>query len=194
VGLSRLRARRGSVGGAAASADDHGEEPLALEDDEVEAVWAELERRRAEWMEEFPPETAFFKIRILGGVWAKRHLNVTNDAFQGYAAGASARQWCRSYALQDSMRFNISAYGVKLCAALCNHWRRRVDHYFQIWLAQEEWAYVYKPIDFEGAPFTAVLCDELEHVPTDHPAWQAYIKVEELKPRVLGGAASSGSA
>ena len=109
------------------------------------------------------------------------------DAFRGYAATGDAKAWCAMYHLQNAMRFNISAYGEKTANALALHWARRMEYFYNVWYAQALPSYRFTAADFEAMPFTEVLADALEHVPIEDASWDAYRKVESMRPGAPGG-------
>ena len=70
-----------------------------------------------------------------------------------------------------------------------------MEYFYNVWYAQELPNYHFTAADFEAVPFTEVLADALEHVPIEHAAWDAYHKVENMRPGAPGGhgpAAGSG--
>jgi hypothetical protein len=166
-----------------------------LDDDEAEQVFIELDEMRRSWHGPLEDGAFSFKTSIMGGKWTKEHVGMVADAFRGYAATGDAKAWCVLYHLQNAMRFNISAYGEKTANALALHWARRMEYFYNVWYAQELPNYRFTAADYEAMPFTEVLADALEHVPIEHAAWDAYRKVENMRPDKPGGhgpAAGSG--
>ncbi len=166
-----------------------------LDDDEAEQVFIELDEMRRSWHGPLEDGAFSFKTSIMGGKWTKEHVGMVADAFRGYAATGDAKAWCVMYHLQNAMRFNISAYGEKTANALALHWARRMEYFYNVWYAQALPNYRFTAADFEAMPFTEVLADALEHVPIEDATWDAYRKVENMRPGAPGGhgpAAGSG--
>jgi hypothetical protein len=166
-----------------------------LDDDEAELVFRELDLMRRDWCGPLEDEAFSFKVGILGGKWTMEHVGKVADAFRGYACTADAKAWCDLYLFQNAMRFNISAYGEKTASALALHWARRMEYFYNVWYAQELPRYNYTDDDYEALPFTEELADALEHVPVEDAAWDAYTKVDQLRPgppRGHGPACGSG--
>ena len=109
------------------------------------------------------------------------------DAFRGCAATVDAKARCAMYHVQNAMGFNISAYGEKTASGLAIHWARRMECFYNVWYAQELRNYHFKAADFEALPFTEELADALEHVPVEDASWDAYHKVDHLRPGPPGG-------
>ena len=66
--------------------------PMAvLDDDDIEAVFEELEAKRREWcMDSVTAETAF-KTRVLGGKWTAENLHVAADAISSSRTSRARR-------------------------------------------------------------------------------------------------------
>ena len=153
-----------------------------LDDDEAEQVFIELDEMRRSWHGPLEDEAFSFKVGILGGKWTMEHVGKVADAFRGYACTADSKAWCDLYLFQNAMRFNISAYGEKTASALALHWARRMEYFYNVWYAQELLHYHFTDADYEALPFTEELADALEHVPIEDAAWDAYTKVDQLRP------------
>ena len=92
-----------------------------IEDDQVEAVFQVLDKKRSELLVEDTVGEPF-RCSIRGGAWAQRHLGVAYDAYQGRSATSEAREWCVAYSLPQAQRFNVGFYGEEAASVLSKAW------------------------------------------------------------------------
>ena len=89
-----------------------------LGDEQLDAVFAELERTRAKWRVEDRIEVQHFKCVVLGGAWTKQHVGVAVDTIKARACGKPVEQWCLLHGLPRSMSFSIRKFGEEMAGAL----------------------------------------------------------------------------
>jgi hypothetical protein len=120
------------------------EEPEALDDDQVQAVFQALEQTRQAWDLHAPSDHADFRITLLGGAWHQRHKGTTYVAFQGAVRKNSpSEQWCIQYNLPKSARFEISLYGESGAHTMANAWCHRLNFLFSLYEAYQGTDFTY---------------------------------------------------
>ena len=132
----QARPRPGQARGSAASGT-----PAAMaappggpegEEEELEAVFAELYRRREEWAVLAPLGGEDFVTGVLGGAWTKRERGRVYDAYQGRAAHRASQDFCERYGLQKSARFGIDVFGDRMAGQLSRAWCHRLQYYYDL--------------------------------------------------------------
>ena len=104
------------------------DEPDALDDDQVQAVFQDLEQRRQAWDLNAPGDHADFRVTLLGGAWQQRHKGTTYVAFKGAVRqGSTSEHWCLQYNMPKSARFEISLYGEGGAYIMANAWCHRLN-------------------------------------------------------------------
>ena len=116
-----------------------------MEDHEVEAVFAELQRRRAELAASVPAEVSVsdFAVTVLGGAWTRAHRGVVADAMQGHAVGQSAKDFCRRRGVPQSARFELSLYSPPHAGVMARGWAHRMQHFMTLEVAARDEAHVF---------------------------------------------------
>lgn len=165
-------------------------EPVALDDEQLEQVYNELEKKRAEWAQEYDPDITF-RVRVLGGKWTKENLRVAADAVGGHAATETGKEFCKSYKMGSSMRFNFNKYGEVVAAGLAKHWCERMEYWFGIWFEQPRWDFEFSEELKEGALVNEALMVAASDLPLEHPVWDALAKINAVSPAKLGELASA---
>ena len=120
-----------------------------LDDDEIEAIFSELDRRRAELAASTPAELAVtdFAVKVLGGAWTRSHRGVDADAMQGHAVGNYAKQFCRRRGVAMSARFEISLYSATHASVFARAWAHRMQHFLNCEVAAGDEKYAFSEQD-----------------------------------------------
>lgn len=84
-----------------------------------------------------------FKVVILGGKWTMQHKHTAFDAIQGIARGGLAKEFCDRRGLQQSMRFDVSAYGQERCQVLARAFCHKMQYFLQAEIGNQD--LVHKP-------------------------------------------------
>ena len=118
----------------AARSEPAGDEPDALDDDQVQAVFEALEEKRQAWDLHAPGDFADFKISLVGGPWQQRHKGKTFVAFLGAVRkGSTSEQWCIQHQMPKAARFEISVYGETGAYTMAHAWCHRLDFLFSLY-------------------------------------------------------------
>lgn len=118
-----------------------------LDDDALQELFSELERKRLEYPET-PGFHGEFLVSLLGGKWAMDLKGVPVVAFQGKARlNSQAESWCIQYDLHRTARFEISMYGEQVASALAHGWCDRMSHFFRLWENSGQQNYKYTAED-----------------------------------------------
>jgi hypothetical protein len=153
-------------GGSGAKQERHAPEAQAtehydLDDDAMEAMFAELDERRRLWEAEAPTLPNDFITTLSGSVWVQRTFGVPYNSFLGTARGGKAKEWCRLYTLPLSNRFDVGLYGEPDASLLSTIWCKAMQYYFDLYVDSNLEVYVYIESDFQGLPepleFTALM-------------------------------------
>ncbi len=116
---------------AASSGDALPSVPVAALGDEVlDAAWASLQTRRAEWALEAQPDYEGFQVKLIA--WAKADLRRDYDAFRGIAKVGAATDWCRKWNMPMPAHFAIAKYGEGHACRLATAWVHRMCFYFAL--------------------------------------------------------------
>ena len=138
-----------SITPAEQSGDESGAED-ANTDRDVEQVFAELYRKREEWLQEaefVPPD---FKVSLSGGAWTLANRGVAYDVFMGSASTLGAKAWCTKYSLNKSRRYTISLYGQELPVALAHAWCKNTQYYYGVYCLAANEKYLPTEADHQG--------------------------------------------
>lgn len=180
------------AGGGPLGADDMAEgerECDAISSAEEEGlasdVFAELEARRHLWFEDEPILGHDFRCSLLGGAWLQREKGLVCDAFQAKACTTASEKWCLQHGLLRSARFNLAKFGEGLANTLATEWARRMQFFYDLWLARGDPDYAFTAADIAGykepPAFTAVLAT------LEGPQLVRALQVRDVAPRFLAG-------
>ena len=130
---------------AAASVDveaQDSEEAAAFQE-----AWLSFEDKCAAWrLQNAPAGGTDFVTTFRSGQWNLKNRAVAeSDRTIAQACPGPARQWCSQCGLNTLASFSYSRYGQETCHALALEWLCRLQHYFDIWAAQDVPHYVYTP-------------------------------------------------
>ena len=103
-----------------------------LDDETVEELFQELDRRRAELAADAVEalEGEDFTVTILGGKWSMQHRGVAAAAVAAEARGALARDFCSRRGLPKKATFDFSAYPEGIAPVLARAWAHRMQHFY----------------------------------------------------------------
>ena len=147
--FGRLDKKGGLGEGASSSAKGPGPDGEAshqdggdLDDDELAAVFSEVDRYRAELSitAASADATDDFAVVVLGGAWTAANRGLAADAVQGLARGADAAAFCAARGMQKSSRYEISAYSFQWACILARAWAHRMQYFFNKAKLVEEYA------------------------------------------------------
>ena len=151
-----------SFGGAASSSSGvpADEDVLAdavavetLDDDGLEALYAELEKKREEWAVHTSEDVAdaMFKVTVLKGKWTFEKTGMAYDAVRAFAS-APVREWCRKYSLQDAKRWNVLLYGEAETFTIAKAWCSKMAYLYNIWMSQGSEDYEFTAAEVDAWP------------------------------------------
>ena len=119
------------------------------DDDELEALWAEVHRYRSELASQFKMlETCDdFKTTCLGGEWTLEHKGVEADAIRGFASGQTAIKFCELQQMKHSKRFELSLYEMGPGGAFARAWCHKMQFFLNIALEAQDLACLFTEAD-----------------------------------------------
>ena len=81
-------------------------------DDRLQELFAALEAKREEWLQDGQDHPGDFKVVLLGGEWLMKQAGQAYHAFRGQAKRDSPSfAFCRQYGLQTTAQFNLNFFG-----------------------------------------------------------------------------------
>ena len=103
---------------------------MDLNDDVLDAAYAELLARREMAVASADPEPVEFVPWVRGSDWTMATKGSATD-FQGARAkGKNARDWCGAYGLEKQFTVSISKNPQEHIDRMSNEWRRRMQHWY----------------------------------------------------------------
>eukprot|EP00973_Karenia_brevis_P071203 9892871-Karenia_brevis.AAC.1 len=108
-----------------------------------------LENQRQEWESSLAGAPQYFHIRYLKGAWTLANKGVAYDAVGAYPSGKYPLAWARSYLPTASARFDIAAWGEDQAATMSKFWCAKMNHFYQIYVDQDDEKYVYTAADVQ---------------------------------------------
>ena len=162
-------------------AEDGSIVPLA--DDEVEAVFAELDRRRAE-VGAMPGagDVEDFSVTVLGGAWTMAARGVAADAVQASARSPLAKDFCRRRGLPLSARFEISTYSQEHATVMARAWAHRMQLFLNVEIMSEDIAYEFTQQDKDEYVEPTELAATADHFPEGS---RAHRRIEGIRMMFL---------
>jgi len=136
-GRDILKKNKSSLGGPAAEEEEEEEEAAEADEDpiteaQVESIFTAMEEARKESSSQ---ATTCFRVVPLGGQWQAKHLGVAQNAWQAKCIGTETQDFCRSFAMQDSCRFDTSLYGHTGALQMARIWVLKLQYFFDTWTA-----------------------------------------------------------
>ena len=163
-----------------------------LSEEQTEALFSVLGRKRKEWQTTYdaPPED--FKTCVRGGTRQQKQKGVVVDHVQASAATPLASEWVEMYGMQKTASFSIHVYGERGAAELSLLSCRRMQFFYERELHCGALEYEYNAEDVANAP----CFDEstLASLNLNPKARARAHEVMQLHPRALatkGGSRSS---
>lgn len=101
-----------------------------MDDDEVAAIFDELERRRKALAEDFPLPGDDFKVKLLGSTWTLENVGVSADCVQARAAHQLANEFCYRRGYPKTARFEIATYTEGNAAIMARGWAHRMQFFY----------------------------------------------------------------
>lgn len=171
-------------GHGAESAGEGDEQSSApeLEDDAIQAAWVSLHEKRLQWDQAGAAEGDSFYVIIRGGPWSLRATGKALESVMACARAGPPTEWAKKYNMGKSALFALSKYGDESAHMLALEWCRRCEHFFQIWVAQDDPEFAYTQTDLasyqEGLEFVTWMCS----VDIMSATWERAAKVRSLRP------------
>lgn len=163
--------------------DSEPAEADTLDDAQLEAIFASLEKKRAEWRELCAPKRVNFADLVLGGAWTEENRGVLADGVKASARGKAAQVWCERYHIGKEKSFRFGRYGERPVAFLSDFWCSRMQYFFDLYADGDPETFAYTAEDLEGAP----RAEDIKNFPADlldnHPFWAKKQEIEAIVPR-----------
>jgi hypothetical protein len=115
-----------------------GLEPPELDDAAMALVWQKIEEFRQQWGMDGPNQEGDFVTAVKGGAWTARHLGIAVERVTADARKGAPSHFCQSYGLNQGMSFTLKRYGALNCSVLALEWCHRMQHWFNLWLEQDD--------------------------------------------------------
>jgi hypothetical protein len=106
----------------------------------------ELAALRHEWEGEFVDFVGFY-VMIRGGKWTKRVKKKAADCIRAKAISIEVKTWCDDYHWPKEKSYAFKKYTLEGASVLANEFARVANHYYAIWLGQDDSKYVFTPED-----------------------------------------------
>ena len=170
------------------SSDDEDATPCSsiqraeLPDDVLARVWQMLDAKRAAWATEASGHGEDFVTRIRGGKWTMQAKGVPYDSIVGQALAGLPTSWCREYQLNVVASFSYAKFGDQAASALAVEWCRRMQHFFNIWVAQPDPKYKFSLADAEGLVADVAFEEAKASVASDKNLSARFDEVQNLFP------------
>jgi len=104
-----------------------------LSDEQVEAVFSDLDRVRA-GLVEGADEESDWRVTVLGGAWTAMHRGQAFDAFRAAPrTNSSAEAWAVSYGMGRSVRIDVSLYGAGPANDMARAFALKCQFFFDLW-------------------------------------------------------------
>jgi hypothetical protein len=182
---------KGSHHKDADSGDDDIADTQVLDDDEMEAVFAALQKKRQEWSVDYNKPVEHFKTCILGGPWTQVHRGTSLADVRAFAAGSKPVAWCKKYFGVQQSSYSYRKYGDAVASSLALYWTHRMEHFYQIYLDANDDGYQYTDDDLASAPNPDVVSAALQHA--GDKAAQGHKRLTELVESIPRTSSSSCS-
>jgi len=156
---SRLPAGAASSAHCEAEGDDGADEEedvdaggaagLELDDETVEAIFAELDSKREEWSRVYgDKELTDFKTGLLGGAGTFKEVGAVADFVCCEASTRQAKAFVKKYGLRASKRCSLTAYdSVHNSTVLVQGWGHRMQHYLDLYRCSGDEMYTFTVAD-----------------------------------------------
>jgi len=176
---------------------DAGEATEGLEDTLAEAVllraFEGLRHAREELDQEAARDvTPDFKLSVLGGQWTFQRTGREYDYYLAACAHKASESFATNYYLGRSSRYAVATYGDMVASAMARGWCHRMQHYYNIFAAQDDAQFLFTEADDASYTEPAEVT-ELATSATGRLA-QRVAELRSIKPRAPSVAASSGTA
>ena len=120
--LSKSVAGTSSAASAGASSSSHHDRlsvaDAELDDATVEAIFSELEKKRAEWRLDPKPGLEHFRYTVQGGQWTMANRGVVVDSVKAHACGKEIAEWCVAWGLPRSLTLSFAKYSEQVGSSI----------------------------------------------------------------------------
>ena len=106
----------------------------ALEDDDVDELWATLAARRQAWKASEGEQQQHFTTQIRGGRWTRANLGTDADCVAASATKGEAATFCLKYSLPRMSSYSFAKYGEQAALSMAREWCQRMEHFFRLYL------------------------------------------------------------
>ena len=103
------------------------------------------------------------------------------DCVVGQAKGP-AMVWCSTYKVNKMASFSFAKYSELIAPSLALEWRRRQQHWYDLWRMQDDAKYHFTPDDLASYQEGTQLSDLLKDIPSGHPARGRAHAIQSLFP------------
>ena len=119
-----------------------------------------------------------------GGAWTHRHRGVVYDSMAAQARGGTPRDFCRSYGLGIMATFACDRYGDHGATVLAREWCHRMQYFFDVWMHQDKWGYVFTDGDVAGYAPLDDFVDYFLALDLDAPQMERASALNNMRPGV----------
>ena len=173
----------GSSGGPTNSIDSDDD---SLPEDVVARVEARLDDVRAD-IAVPPEEVAYFKTKVLGGVWAQQKKGVPVSDIACQAASESTKLWCSATGFPRQRSFAVSKYGQEASRVLAEEVCRMGNYYMNLWTTAGNPAPFTFGTAHENYRHSHAFQDWLQAQPMNSHSYQEALKIKALCPSRIPG-------
>jgi hypothetical protein len=141
------------------------------------------EKRLEVLQEEDDTEGENFYVTVRGGAWTLAHRGEVYDSFAAQARAGDARYFCRTYGLNVVVTFSVARYGDLSASLLAHEWCRRLEYFFGLWMAQDDWLYRFTDADVSSYHPKDEFVDFFLGLPLDSPTMARASEVNNIRPK-----------
>ena len=125
-----------------------------------------------------------FKVSPRGGKWLQKKLGKLEDKLRSFASGKLAKTFCKEAGLKAETQMSLTKFGGLRCHALSLFWCRRLQHFFNLWLANGGSGFRFSIAHVQGGPGIGDVEACLQGLQESHVAMVKFRELEALRPRV----------
>lgn len=118
--------------------DDNSPQVCMLSEDQIQAVFDELQRMRMDWHNVHGYGASDFVMERRGGGWTHDKKNIFSDGLKWYARGADAVEWCIKFGLQTTDNYAWPRHGEDIVAVFGTQWCRRIQTFYNYYTASDD--------------------------------------------------------
>ena len=124
-----------------------------MPEDQQQEIMNHLAAKRLEMHEQFGHEVAVdFVVKVQGGVWTLRNKGVACDCVRAQASRQDVRDTCKLIGVNMSFSVPFDKIGEFLCHALASEWCRKMQYYYDYFVAHTGPTFSWSAAFFEAFP------------------------------------------